>query len=194
MGKAARYVLALLILSIAGLFLWPLIFTPPLEDFRGEEVFQAGAKKVFQATCSADFIRFQCVGCHDLQGRGEFRQNLTPRGLEYLDRSLGCISVLGTIHEQDQPRDDPEWRSRIDATRNHFSEFFCSRCHDVDGGGLTTIGLTSYGLAMHDAGMGCIQCLNSIKERAGRSDLLPVPSLQSLSILPDVPFLPEAPD
>ncbi len=143
---------------------------------RGDSI-QCVGEKVFRADCNAGFIKNKCVGCHDLQGHGELRQNLTPRGLEYLKRNLGCTAALATIFMQDRHGTDFAWKERIQAVRNHFREFLCQGCHDVDGRGRTRAGLTSYGLAMHESGMGCIACFNMIKSKAHCTDLLPVPRL-----------------
>ena len=143
---------------------------------RGDSIRCVG-EKVFRADCNVGFIKNKCVACHDLQGHGELRQNLTPRGLEYLKRNLGCTAALATIFMQDRHGTDFAWKERIQVVRNHFREFLCQGCHDVDGRGRTRAGLTSCGLAMHESGMGSIACFNIIKSKAYCTDLLPVPRL-----------------
>jgi cytochrome c553 len=135
-------------------------------------------EEVFRTDCNAGFVRNQCVTCHDLQGRGALRQNLTPTGLDYFGRNLGCIANLTTIKGQKDVGVHRPLPDRISLVRKHFQQFNCLKCHNIDGEGTTRANLTEYGFAMHEAGMGCIVCLNAIKKQAGRTDLLTRPNYE----------------
>lgn len=130
------------------------------------------------ADCDAFFIRNQCVTCHEPSGNGPQRANLTPAGLGYLKKHLGCIASATTVATKDtavDPQAKPEHEHRMELVRSHFLAFSCNRCHDADGNGATRSNLIANGMENHLAGMGCIQCQNVIKAKAGRTDLLEAP-------------------
>ena len=129
------------------------------------------------ASCTVSFfIKNQCATCHDPSGKGSLRQNLTPRGMDYLAKDLGCTASAKTIVGQAHPGPEgPPREERRGMVRAHFVAFNCQQCHDIDGKGKTRSNLISYGMEMHEAGKGCISCLNVIKQQAGRTDLIEVP-------------------
>jgi cytochrome c553 len=128
--------------------------------------------------CDAFFIRNQCVTCHEPSGNGPQRANLTPAGLGYLKKHLGCIASATTVATKDtavDPQAKPEHEHRMELVRSHFLAFSCNRCHDADGKGATRSNLVAYGMESHLTGLGCIQCQNVIKAKVGRTDLLEAP-------------------
>lgn len=129
------------------------------------------------ASCNVSFfIKNQCATCHDPSGKGSLRQNLTPRGMDYLAKGLGCTATAKTIVGQAHPGPEgPPPEERRGMVRSHFVAFNCLQCHDIDGKGKTRSNLVSYGMEMHEAGKGCMSCLNFIKQQAGRTDLIEVP-------------------
>ncbi len=132
------------------------------------------------ASCDLFFIKYKCSNCHDPFGKGPQRANLTPMGLEYQAKQLGCIANAKTVaaHAAQGPTHNESMtghEDRMGLVREHFVAFNCQNCHDIEGNGKTPSNLLSYGLDMHVAGMGCIQCSNAIKTKAGRTDLLDAP-------------------
>lgn len=128
--------------------------------------------------CDVFFIRNQCVTCHEPDGTGPKRANLTPAGLDYMKKHLGCMASATTVAANDgivEPQAKPEHEHRMELVRSHFLAFSCNRCHDTDGKGVTRSNLVSYGMESHLGGKGCIQCQNVIKAKAGRTDLLEAP-------------------
>jgi len=133
-----------------------------------------------QASCDVFYIKYQCANCHDPFGKGAQRANLTPMGLEYQAKQLGCIANAKTVaaHAAQGPTHNepmPGHEDRMGLVREHFVAFNCQKCHDVEGNGKTPSNLLPYGLDLHVAAMGCIQCSNAIKTKAGRTDLLDAP-------------------
>jgi hypothetical protein len=132
------------------------------------------------ASCDVFNVKYRCANCHDPFGKGPQRANLTPMGLEYQAKQLGCIANAKAVaaHAAQGPTHNellPGHEDRMGLVREHFVAFNCQKCHDVEGNGKTPSNLLLFGLDMHVAGKGCIQCSNAIKAKAGRTDLLPAP-------------------
>jgi cytochrome c553 len=128
--------------------------------------------------CDAFFVRNQCVTCHEPSGTGPQRANLTPAGLDYMKKHLGCMASATTVAAEGavvESQAKPEHEHRMELVRSHFLAFSCNRCHETDGKGVTRSNLVPYGMESHLAGKGCIQCQNVIKAKAGRTDLLEAP-------------------
>lgn len=131
-----------------------------------------------QQSCNPFFVQHLCANCHDPFGKGKLRHNLTPVGLDYMAKNLGCIASATTVADKEQAKhgtatDGHEMRMGL--IKEHFTNFNCQQCHVPDGTGKTHSNLTANGLDVHLSGRGCIQCMNVIKTQAGRTDTLEAP-------------------
>ncbi len=131
-----------------------------------------------QSSCNPFFVQNLCSNCHDPFGKGALRHNLTPVGLDYRAKNLGCIASATTLAETAQAQHgtaNDGHEMRMGLIREHFVNFNCQQCHVPDGTGKTRSNLTVQGLDVHLSGRGCIQCMNVIKKQAGRTDTIEEP-------------------
>ena len=131
-----------------------------------------------QSSCNPFFVENLCANCHDPFGKGALRHNLTPMGLDYMAKNLGCIADATTLADKEQAKHglaNDGHDMRMGLIKEHFVNFNCQQCHTPDGTGKTPSNLTAQGLDMHVSGRGCIQCMNVIKTQAGRTDTLNAP-------------------
>ena len=131
-----------------------------------------------QGSCNPFFVENLCANCHDPFGKGALRHNLTPMGLDYMAKNLGCIADATTLADKEQAKHglaNDGHDMRMGLIKEHFVNFNCQQCHTPDGTGKTPSNLTAQGLDMHVSGRGCIQCMNVIKTQAGRTDTLNAP-------------------
>ena len=131
-----------------------------------------------QSSCNPFFVQNLCSNCHDPFGKGALRHNLTPVGLDYRAKNLGCIASATTLADTEHAKHgtaNDGHEMRMGLIKEHFANFNCQQCHMPDGTGKTPSNLTAQGLDVHVSGRGCIQCMNVIKLQAGRTDTIEAP-------------------